>query len=608
MDKCKERLKLDGWYLSEDGLQQIVSNDYREAVSNALNNDLKEIGEACLAAHILKQRIGQLVLQIQKIRNVSAPKSNEDSQTAPRMLKLTLTDGHSTCQAIEVDNLPDLNVHKTAPGTKLLVYGARVQGGYVLLDKACCRNLGGRVQALYEKWELGKQMLKQSRSNRTDGPPAWVNFGQKIAKAGEVTDFKSLADKSKDGSKESTEFNAQRQDAIAEAATGAVKKVFGKGKQENVANKYNIQNDQKYTEPVRRNTRQNRRGRRDDEEGEEKISAKPSDKVSLFAFLEDKLPEQPPPVIKPYVNNSFNSHKQSRYEKPDYTTTNHDINKSKNDFAEVAPARGFTMNTPRQNGDGRRNRFGQQDNKEHSRYPNQHTENKFNNYENKNNPPRRNVPNKSNSETSSAVSALTNDISRLNVNQQFAARSLQSHLNLNKGGESKANQSFYNKDNYGNPFGSKYNPTDKKQTANNFGAPKSQQAYQMAPIDDFGGPKLPAQVNAVKNRNNSAGGPNDSNILLQNGSNNIPGYTFTGWKVGDHCMAKYWEDSRFYNATVTAVTVKTCVVQFNEYGNIEEVLNVDCIPISTDATLAGSTQNVAKPRNQRNRYFNRSKQ
>jgi len=48
------------------------------------------------------------VVQIQKIRNVSAPKANEESRTAPRMLKLTLTDGHTSCQAVELESIPAL--------------------------------------------------------------------------------------------------------------------------------------------------------------------------------------------------------------------------------------------------------------------------------------------------------------------------------------------------------------------------------------------------------------------------------------------------------------------------------------------------------------------
>ena len=45
---------------------------------------------------------------MQKIRNVSAPKANEESQGAPRMLKLSLTDGHANCQAVEIEQIASL--------------------------------------------------------------------------------------------------------------------------------------------------------------------------------------------------------------------------------------------------------------------------------------------------------------------------------------------------------------------------------------------------------------------------------------------------------------------------------------------------------------------
>jgi hypothetical protein len=51
---------------------------------------------------------GKIVVQIQKIRNVSAPKANEESRAAPRMLKLTLTDGQICCQAVELESVPGL--------------------------------------------------------------------------------------------------------------------------------------------------------------------------------------------------------------------------------------------------------------------------------------------------------------------------------------------------------------------------------------------------------------------------------------------------------------------------------------------------------------------
>lgn len=45
------------------------------------------------------------MLQIQKLRNVAAPKSNEESRAAPRLLKLFLTDGKNNFQAVEVEHI-----------------------------------------------------------------------------------------------------------------------------------------------------------------------------------------------------------------------------------------------------------------------------------------------------------------------------------------------------------------------------------------------------------------------------------------------------------------------------------------------------------------------
>lgn len=51
---------------------------------------------------------GNIVLQIQKIRNVAAPKGNEESRATPRMLKLSLTDGKNNFQALEVEHISTL--------------------------------------------------------------------------------------------------------------------------------------------------------------------------------------------------------------------------------------------------------------------------------------------------------------------------------------------------------------------------------------------------------------------------------------------------------------------------------------------------------------------
>ena len=67
------------------------------------------------------------------------------------------------------------------------------------------------------------------RSAEEGGPPPWIPFGKKIIKVvDQVKNFKALADKEK-ATNENSEFEAQRKDAIAEAAKQGSKKIFGGG-------------------------------------------------------------------------------------------------------------------------------------------------------------------------------------------------------------------------------------------------------------------------------------------------------------------------------------------------------------------------------------------
>lgn len=72
-------------------------------------------------------------------------------------------------------------------------------------------------------------MHTRVRSTDEGGPPPWIPFGKKIIKVNEHDkNFKALAEKEK-SSKENAEFEAQRKDAIAEAAKQGSKKIFGGG-------------------------------------------------------------------------------------------------------------------------------------------------------------------------------------------------------------------------------------------------------------------------------------------------------------------------------------------------------------------------------------------
>ena len=142
-----------------------------------------------------------------------------------------MTDGKNNFQAIEVEHISFLSLN-TPPGTKILIGCGNVamSHGIILLRPSnIAQVLGGKVTNLIEKWELNKKLALHTRMRSTEegGPPPWIPFGKKIIKVSEHDkNFKALAEKAK-SSKENTEFEAQRKDAIAEAAkTRQQRKIF----------------------------------------------------------------------------------------------------------------------------------------------------------------------------------------------------------------------------------------------------------------------------------------------------------------------------------------------------------------------------------------------
>lgn len=100
------------------------------------------------------------IVQIQRIQNISAPKCNQESKAAPRILLLDLTDGSTLCSAIELDHFPALSVN-TPPGTKILLKGAiKLFQGMLVLTPQTMKNCNGMVTAMVEKWEHEKAMSK----------------------------------------------------------------------------------------------------------------------------------------------------------------------------------------------------------------------------------------------------------------------------------------------------------------------------------------------------------------------------------------------------------------------------------------------------------------
>ncbi|XP_039989858.1 tudor domain-containing protein 3 isoform X2 [Xiphias gladius] len=186
----------------------------------------------------LRHLEGPCVLQVQKVRNISAPKDHEESQGAPRMLRLQMTDGHTTCVGLEFKHLSKISLN-TPPGTKVKLLGTvQVKNGLLLLDDSKISVLGGEVDHMVEKWELQRSLAKHSRSNigAEGGPPPFVPFGQKCARKDEV-DSRELDQRKTlqthsvvKSTDENDEFEKQRTAAIAEVAkTKEGPRTFGGG-------------------------------------------------------------------------------------------------------------------------------------------------------------------------------------------------------------------------------------------------------------------------------------------------------------------------------------------------------------------------------------------
>uniref|UniRef100_A0A7N8X9J2 Survival of motor neuron-related-splicing factor 30 n=1 Tax=Mastacembelus armatus TaxID=205130 RepID=A0A7N8X9J2_9TELE len=246
MTDLTDSLIKEGWYLSDEGIAELKGSaekiTHNDIIRIALDSDLRPIGRKFLPSDINSGRTekleGPCVLQVQKVRNISAPKDHEESQSAPRMLRLQMTDGHTTCVGLEYKHLSKISLN-TPPGTKVKLLGTvQVKNGLLLLDDSKISVLGGEVDHMVEKWELQRSLAKHSRSNigAEGGPPPFVPFGQKCARKDEV-DSRQLDQRKTlqthgvvKTTDENDEFEKQRTAAIAEVAkTKEGPRTFGGG-------------------------------------------------------------------------------------------------------------------------------------------------------------------------------------------------------------------------------------------------------------------------------------------------------------------------------------------------------------------------------------------
>lgn len=73
----------------------------------------------------------------------TATTTNNKSTDSARLLRITLTDGHTSLKAIEYRHIPELSSAKV--GTKLLIHNASLKEGWLLLEPSSTTVLGGSL-------------------------------------------------------------------------------------------------------------------------------------------------------------------------------------------------------------------------------------------------------------------------------------------------------------------------------------------------------------------------------------------------------------------------------------------------------------------------------
>ncbi len=123
--------------------------------------------------------VGPVILQVVKLRNMSATTDAPQSTHAPRMLRLELTDGHTKCHGLEFSHNSKLDLETTAPGTKLLFPAPiQIRGSYLVIDEKV-QVLNSQVDELFEQWATAKSLANHVRAgNKLAGPPPFVAYSQ----------------------------------------------------------------------------------------------------------------------------------------------------------------------------------------------------------------------------------------------------------------------------------------------------------------------------------------------------------------------------------------------------------------------------------------------
>ncbi|KAJ9448369.1 hypothetical protein DIPPA_30998 [Diplonema papillatum] len=237
MERIAQQLQSRGVFVKAATLESI-SEETGASTADELYEELKwrnihDWGDAFLPKDIGSQPTSNLkgihVLQVDKVRDITQAKIQDDTDDgqpdqwgatkesrygkASRLLKLMLTDGVSTCVAVELVTNPAVKSFPL-PGTKVLLRDCPVRNGYCIIKQDTFEVIGGGVEELESEYNLELQLAGRfaagsARSNKFDpnGPPPFVPFG----KTGGAADLiPERAELTKDQSQEPEEEKQKR--------------------------------------------------------------------------------------------------------------------------------------------------------------------------------------------------------------------------------------------------------------------------------------------------------------------------------------------------------------------------------------------------------------
>lgn len=559
-----------------------------EVIHKALDLDLTEIGEGGLPEDVVRNRVesfsGPVVVQIQKVRNVSAPKSNPESESAPKLLRVQLTDGTSYCSGLQWEKWHSISL-STPPGSKILLKSdpIPISNGFLLLSEKHFKFLGGRVPHLIEKWQVAKNLSQHNRVPQQEGcAPPWVPFGQKID-MGSLKDvksnFKSLDQCQKD-TKPNEAFEKHRQMTIAEvsrAKEGKVK-VFGGVKQpqdgdiaqlvgfgysvNEAVNALKMHNcdlaaalhslqkaaaasSRKDRTGGRPETNRKKREPRERETGEDKALSRPSGPSTLFDFLQNQISLPKVPEIEDI--HATVAHPGDAHRGGEVADRNRRAGRPQHDQQDC--------DGPSQSG----RQYQQQ---------------------------------------------------RYRSNQEYGGRRNEREFSYQNHSGGSAQSHYRNSAGYQNDGSSSQGRQQRKDTKpsgggdwNHSSIPPRLQHVQGSRSDGRtfcggeGGDRRRMPRSDEAQQQQIPGVPRDTGITDDgagpdtNGTRHQQKRFVSGQKV----LAKYWEDGKFYRSIVHEVSSNgnTCVVKFVDYGNHEEVLCSDVQAVSPaqwEKAYAGSAK------------------